>query len=45
MDENKDYLEYLEKYAKDRGITTEEAEKHAVVQNVKKYYEELDSSV
>lgn len=35
-----DYKEYVEKYAKSRGITPEEAEKHILVQNVKKYYKE-----
>ena len=33
------YKEYVEKYAKDRGITFEEAEEHQIVKEVKKYYE------
>lgn len=34
-----DYLEYLERYAKAREISTAEAETHLMVQEVKQFYE------
>ena len=34
------YQIYVEAYAQSAGITVEEAEKQAVVQQVKKYYED-----
>ena len=34
------YQIYVEAYAKSAGITVEEAEKQAVVQQVKQYYED-----
>ena len=37
-----DYEEYLEKYCKSRGFCREEAERHAIVQEVKKRYEEKE---
>ena len=40
MDAVKDYELYVEKYARDRGITKEEAKSHALVRNAKEYYEE-----
>ena len=33
--DDKDYEEYLEKYAKDRGISKEEAETHEIVKSYK----------
>ena len=38
-----DYEEYIEKYAKQNNITIEEARQHALVQNVKSYYENRDN--
>lgn len=35
-----DYKEYLKRYASQRGITEAEAESHALVKEVKAYYEE-----
>ena len=35
-----DYEIYVERYAKQRGITPEEAKKHALVKITKEYYEE-----
>lgn len=34
------YQEYLKKYAEQNKISEEEAEKHKMVQEVKKYYED-----
>ena len=44
--ENKqsDYEEYLEKYCRSRGISREEAEKHAIVMAYKKWKEEQDGT-
>lgn len=36
-----DYELYVERYAKDRGITPEEAKEHAIVKDVEKYYKEM----
>lgn len=36
-----DFEAYLERYCKKHNITKEEAEAHALVKEVKKYYEEL----
>lgn len=36
----KDYEEYLERYCKQHKISKEEAEKHALVKETKKYYED-----
>lgn len=33
--DDKDYEEYLERYAKDRGISKEEAETHEIVKSYK----------
>lgn len=48
MEENKeeskpktDFEVYLEKYAKQRGITEEEAKKHITVRTVAEYYGEI----
>jgi hypothetical protein len=38
-----DYEDYVEKYARNRGISTEEAKDHALVREYKKYYEEKES--
>lgn len=35
-----DYEEYLERYCRKHKITKEEAESHALVKEIKKYYEE-----
>lgn len=37
-----DYEEYLDKYCRSRGFCREEAERHAIVQEVKKRYEESE---
>ena len=37
-----DYEEYLDKYCKKRGIPREEAEKHYLVKEYKKFKEEED---
>ena len=37
------YAQYLKNYANKHGITIEEAETHATVKEVKKYYEEKDN--
>lgn len=37
----KDYEEYLARYCEEHKLTREEAEKHALVYYVKKYYEGL----
>ena len=37
-----DYEEYLEKYCKSRGFCREEAERHLIVQDVKRMYEEKE---
>ena len=39
-DVKSDYELYVEKYARDRGITPEQAKDHILVQCVKRYYEE-----
>lgn len=39
-----DYEQYLEKYCKKHKISKEEAEKHALVKEVKKQYENNDTS-
>ena len=35
-----DYERYVERYARDNGITPEEAREHALVKSAKEYYEE-----
>ena len=39
-----DYEEYLEKYCKSRGFCREEAERHAIVREVKKMCEEREAN-
>ena len=38
-----DYEIYLAKYCTKHNLTKEEAEKHCIVREVKKYYEELQN--
>lgn len=38
-----DYMQYVEKFARDRCITPEEAEEHYIVKLVKRYYEDLEA--
>lgn len=38
-----DYDQYLERYCKTRNISKDEAEQHAMVQEVKKYYQSNDT--
>ncbi len=40
MDVEKAYKEYLAKFARDRGITEEEAAEHRIVKEYKEYLEE-----
>lgn len=37
----KDFEEYVERFAKSKGITPEEAKKYKATQEVKAYYEEV----
>ena len=37
-----DYEEYLDKYCRSRGFCREEAERHLIVQDVKRMYEERE---
>ena len=39
-EERSDYELYVEKFAKDKGITPEEATEHAIVKHTREYYEE-----
>lgn len=39
------FKEYLDKYSRTYRITPEEAEQHAMVEEVKEYYEEEDTVV
>lgn len=41
----KDYETYVKKYSQQHGITKQEAEKHALVKEVKKQCEQKDNSV
>lgn len=41
-DQKSDYEIYLDKYCALRGVPREEAEKHLIVQKVKKMYEERE---
>lgn len=38
-----DYEIYLDRYCTEYNLTKEEAEKHYIVREVKKYYEELQN--
>lgn len=38
-----DYENYVEKFARDRNISKEEAEEHYIVKLVKRYYEDLEA--
>lgn len=40
-----DYEEYLDKYCRSRGFCREEAERHLIVQEVKKMYEEREENM
>lgn len=42
MTKKSDYEEYLDKYCQSRGIPREEAERHLIVQEVKKMCEERE---
>lgn len=38
----KEYEEFLERYCESKNVTREEAERHALVHYIKKYYEGLE---
>ena len=40
-----DYEEYVDKYCRSRGFCREEAERHLIVQEVKKMYEERENEI
>lgn len=42
---DKNYEEYIERFCEYRRISREEAEKHAMVREIKKYYEEMEGSL
>lgn len=42
MSKKSDYEEYLDKYCRSRGFCREEAERHLIVQDVKRMYEEKE---
>ena len=42
MEKKSDYEEYLDKYCRSRGFCREEAERHKIVQDVKRMYEEME---
>lgn len=41
---NEDFEKYLEKYCAKHDISKEEAEKHAIVKDVRKQYEKKDDT-
>lgn len=38
--DNEDFAEYVEKYARSRGISEEEAKKHKIVEEYRKYIDD-----